>query len=475
MSGEKPKNMNNTDKLDVIKKILDVSETDTAYRDVYIEHIKELLSSEILPVEKYHDIIKERDMLVRLPNIINAAMEKEDWLSVKDLSIRMKDLHRWVEENQLLYDIGKEVFDDNKIYINPFSPGLYHFAGTKLNELPILRKEIIKKLTGIISSEIESKDFYISRKKYFDSVSLDNIVEAETLSDGKELTEQIKLALEQGNIGRVEELSERIIELQNTSASESSNNDFDKKEIKSSDSDRVYNFSTETLSKAEKLNLVHVNIEESPEYASLCRHILHTEMGNDKKINWDKIEKNDVYFNNGIPEALKTRATIFAHHMLINSCGTRHIPDFVKEDILVEDFPETNDENNVNDSPLLEMLGLKTRKGLSRLKIEHALSQNAHNIIKEELGLDPLLFKLVCIPSDIYLRLGEAMKWGEQEQWTHFDGYEILKNGRFNALAGGDKRFGGIYDLVSVGREYESDRMIARFAVIMRERMLKMI
>jgi hypothetical protein len=116
---------------------------------------------------------------------------------------------------------------------------------------------------------------------------------------------------------------------------------------------------------------------------------------------------------------------------------------------------------------------LEKRIGLSRLKIERALFSHGYGIIKNELNLDPEIFRLVCIPSDIYLRLGESFGWGKQELWTHFDGYEVLQNGSFNALAGGDTRFGGIYDLVNIRREYESERVVARFAVVQRKRMIK--
>ena len=56
--------------------------------------------------------------------------------------------------------------------------------------------------------------------------------------------------------------------------------------------------------------------------------------------------------------------------------------------------------------------------------------------------------------------------------WTHFDGYLIMADGRLRALAGGDARFGGLYDLLGIGRDYDSDRVVARFAVVCRERMV---
>jgi hypothetical protein len=43
---------------------------------------------------------------------------------------------------------------------------------------------------------------------------------------------------------------------------------------------------------------------------------------------------------------------------------------------------------------------------------------------------------------------------------------------RLQALAGGDVRYGGLYDLLGVGSDYDSERLIARFAVVHRERMV---
>ena len=74
-----------------------------------------------------------------------------------------------------------------------------------------------------------------------------------------------------------------------------------------------------------------------------------------------------------------------------------------------------------------------------------------------------------------HFRLGEAEGWGRQPCWTHFDGYLIRTvegRLRLQALVGGDVRYGGLYDLLGVSRDYDSDRLIARFAVVHRERMV---
>jgi hypothetical protein len=55
--------------------------------------------------------------------------------------------------------------------------------------------------------------------------------------------------------------------------------------------------------------------------------------------------------------------------------------------------------------------------------------------------------------------------------WTHFDGYLVMPNNRLRALAGGDVRFGGLYHLLGIGRDYDTEKVIVRFAVVRRERM----
>ena len=105
------------------------------------------------------------------------------------------------------------------------------------------------------------------------------------------------------------------------------------------------------------------------------------------------------------------------------------------------------------------------------MQIEQVLLEQGSHIIKDGLGLEPEDFRLVCVPSDLYMRAGQSRGWGNQKIWTHFDGYKILKDRKLMAMAGGDIRFGGVYDLVTIGREYESDGVIVRFAVVQRERM----
>jgi hypothetical protein len=116
-------------------------------------------------------------------------------------------------------------------------------------------------------------------------------------------------------------------------------------------------------------------------------------------------------------------------------------------------------------------LGLPKRKALARVDIEAALVRSGDQILEERLGLDPMEFRLVCIPYDLYMRFGRDRGFGKWPHWTHFDGYQVMAGNRLRALVGGDGRFGGLNDLVSISPTDARDGVYARFAVVRRARM----
>jgi hypothetical protein len=122
-------------------------------------------------------------------------------------------------------------------------------------------------------------------------------------------------------------------------------------------------------------------------------------------------------------------------------------------------------------SELLTALGLTRRNGLSRAEIEIGLREKGAILVREQLGLDPTKFRLVCIPYDVYARLGQERKWGQQPRWTHVDGYQLLKGRPMRALVAGDIRFGGLFDLCSLSQVDERETVVTRLAVIHRERL----
>jgi hypothetical protein len=159
-------------------------------------------------------------------------------------------------------------------------------------------------------------------------------------------------------------------------------------------------------------------------------------------------------------------------HPVVNSGGARHFPKLVAEDVLVEDFPDPKEGEEPGASALLTALGFPGRRALPRIGIEQALLAHGGDLVEQELRLDPRAFRLVCIPPDVHLRLGEAEGWGRQRFWTHFDGYLVMADGRLRAVAGGQEQYGGLFNLLGISRDYDSDRVMARFAIVRRERMV---
>jgi hypothetical protein len=178
----------------------------------------------------------------------------------------------------------------------------------------------------------------------------------------------------------------------------------------------------------------------------------------------------------GVPEAatltdpIVEMAAQFSLHCYVTSGGTRYLPLLVdSEFVLLEDFPEEGDSEGTE---LLPLLGLKARRGLSRVELESALRARGEWVLRERLGLDPRLCRLICVPFDVYLRAGRSCGWGQQERWTHMDGYQVMQGGRVRALVGGDVRYGGLLDLCSISPADQREGVVARFAVVYRERFL---
>ncbi len=170
-----------------------------------------------------------------------------------------------------------------------------------------------------------------------------------------------------------------------------------------------------------------------------------------------------------VSQPVKVLIGQFLRNPFINSGGARYLPLFNVEEVLLEDFAE-GQEPPAN-SAMSAALGLAQRRGLSRLEVDDALRENGAEIVEKQLGLDPIDFRLVCIPHDLYMRFGRDRGWGQQEQqWTHFDGYQVLKNGGLRSLVGGDARHGGLSDLVSIAITDQRECVVARFAVIRRAR-----
>jgi len=323
-------------------------------------------------------------------------------------------------------------------------------------------------------TDVASNDFYAARQRAFQALpQTDSERETNATSSPMDARESARAALHAGDMKRLAALATAVIAAAAPTeavVSRAANVGAARIEAETRHAVQPVAYSGETLARARHLGLTSRHLEARMELASLRRYAWTP--SSDES---GKRAAPQLPLPSGSPDGLRDGVAMFTIHPLVNSGGARYLPSLAAEDVLVEDFPDPADSQTPAPSELVKSLRLPGRRGLPRIAIEQALLLHGARIVEKELGLDPRLFRLVCIPPDVYVRLGEVEGWGRQPFWTHFDGYLIRTvsgHVRLQALAGGDVRYGGLYELLAVGREYDSDRLLARFAVVQRERMV---
>jgi hypothetical protein len=457
----------------LITALIDVGNVDTVYRDLYLDRARTLLAP-VLSQEEFHRLEQQGAALAELPVTIARALDKADWSLVKELSQRGLGLKHAIDDKGGLLQTARSVYGVRDVRLDPFSPGLEGFTRIPKRELATLRARVLELLGTLERADGALKDFYAARRRAFQArperASEPDIDAAP--SSPMDTLEAARQALKAGDMKRLAALAD-VLSAEGMPGAPSSSHvaNIGSAPAGGEPGQELHPaaFSSETLARARHLGLAPRRVEPRLELAALRRYA------------WTPFSDEHVDsaaaqlpLPSGSPEGLRDGLAMFTIHPLVNSGGARYLPSLVAEDVLVEDFPDPANGQTAPASELLKSLRLPGRGGLPRVAIERALLGHGARIVEEELGLDPRVFRLVCIPPDVYLRLGETEGWGQQPFWTHFDGYlirTVAGQVRLQALAGGDVRYGGLYELLAVGRDYDSDRLLARFAVVQRARM----
>jgi hypothetical protein len=465
------------DPLRIVSALTEAGHVDTVYRDVYLERARSLLGG-VLPLEEFRALEQARRNLAEQPLGIARAVEKANWPLVKQLAERTQALRESVEGKQKLIEAARDVYAVKDVSLDPFSPGLQAFAKLAPADLPALRDRTVQRLTALERADPPERDFYAARRAALQALVLtvsEGTSAAAVAKSGVDAREAASRVLKAGDMRGLEKLADELMAAAGgrpegpggpspapTAATGSA------PASAPAPADLLVPYSPDTLTKARRLGLAPRHLESRVELAALRGYAWNPLFSDES----GHVAIKDVSLPPGTPEGMRDRLEMLMIHPLVNSGGARHLPKLVAEDLLVEDFPDPGEADAGPASQLLTALELPARRGLSRIAIEQALLTHGARVLEKELGLDPRVFRLVCIPSDVHLRLGEAEGWGRQPSWTHFDGYLVMADGRLRALAGGDARYGGLYDLLGVGRDYDSDKLVARFAVVRRDRMV---
>jgi hypothetical protein len=445
-----------------------VSKTDSVSRDLYLARARTVLSAVISETD-YRRLESDRVTSQELPIRIERALEGGRWSEVKELTERLQTIRRELADNQRVLDIAQEVFASG-VPLDPFSPGLQLFTGLSSAAQAHLRGEAIERLTGLARADAAWRDFYDARRVAFEALRLhaaEEVSGGEGAMDGREAA---MTALKSGDIGRLKTVAEAMLsgpaETKTAARGRGAESSTPHAPVATA-ADLSFTFSEQTHEAARRFGLVARHLEAQAEIAALRAYAWHPLFADSAQ----RTGVKNIPLPAGTDEGFRDRLEMFMIHPIVNSGGARYLPQLGEEDVLIENFPDPVASVSMQGGPLLEALDLPARRGLSRDAIEQRLSRHGVRMVEKELGLDPVRFRLVCIPPDVHLRLGTREGWGRQDVWTHFDGYIVMANGRLRALAGGDARFGGLYNMLGIGREYDSDKVILRLAVVRRERM----
>ena len=440
--------------------------TDTVFGDLYLQRARALLGAHLGEADFRALSIAQTEADL-LPDRIRGAMGIQDWKGVQDLSARLATLQRRLQETQEIRAVAQKVYDLDEVLIDPFSPGLRALAAVPANGLSALRDAGLRRLDQLRGLDPGWAEFYEAREKRLREVPVGGGEETSATQGAgpAQLEAQALQALARGDLEAVQEISARLQKGAGAVAATPGGRPRSDGLVL----DLTHVFPDPILRSAGRIGLAPVHMESIRlDVEDLFRHAWRPRVAGAGGEGGGPVRLS-VSLPSDVPEALRDHLEMYLDRPFVNSGGGRYLPPLGDEDLLVEDFDEPPPGSPPVNRPLLERLGLDRRTGLSRVRIERALLMNGVRAV-EEAGLDPRAFRLVCIPPDVYVRVGSKRGWGTQPQWTHMDGF-MLQNRKWLALAGGDSRFGGVFDLVGLGRENDLENLTTRFAVVQRRRL----
>lgn len=466
-----------TNTLKTVQLLVEASKTDTVYRDVYLRRARQLLSP-TLDEFAYRAIGSTEKEIDDLMGRSRTAVLHRDWAQAAELSGRIDSLRQRMATMGNLAGIGKEVYEADAVAFEPFSPGKHLGAHARAGQAD-LRTQLINTLASLAKLDTGSGAFYEKRRDYFSGLVLASTTDSKKgqQRDRAQVEQLAMEAAERGDIAALQLLAKELQDWKETGVAATSASAPVMLSRYECPVDLSAPFPPQVIERARELGLVDAHTAPFAELAKV-REAIYTHIDqpvpSDPAMEREGVLRARARAELELPaefdsEQSRDLAGQFIQQIFLNSGGARYLPPFAAETVLLEDFAE----NESADAPskLVAALGLTQRSGRSRTEIESALMRSGDQILEERLGLDPIEFRLICIPYDLYTRFGRERGFGKWPHWTHFDGYQVMGGNRLRALVGGDGRFGGLLDLVSISPGDARDGVYARFAVVRRARM----
>jgi hypothetical protein len=417
--------------------------------------------------ERFHDLMAQRNRVGTLAADLRRAIQPGDWPKAEQLAREGSELRSRIERNRHLLSVAETIYGKRSLDAGTTALALSGAVGQPAQTLEREISRLGADLRALAEQHASNRRFYERRAAELERMVVDLPENPPPGVDPSELRKAALTAAEGADFAAVLRIAQ--------SATRSRQDRLGRIRAALPASGWVERLAEPipdgVIERAERLGLEPAKLgpnEAFNAYLSCCcadRAVLPS-----LPLTEGRREAEACTCGHACPpelgKSLKSSLDALMVHPFLTSGGTRYLPWFGKETLLVEAFPEVEPDAR---TPLLESLSLPRRRALARLSIEDALLSRGPQVC-EDLGLDPIAYRIICIPFDVYNRLAGHYNWGTRRLWTHFDGYQVTRELKLQALVGGDAHFGGGDDLCGVGRAYDSDHITARFAVVRRDR-----
>lgn len=471
MESGSPRDEQNAGVLATVAELVTVADGDTLYRDVYLRRAAELLRP-IVDESAYEGALQRRDQVTRLLAQARAAVTRDDWAEVRELGTRAAALQTSLDADRELLAVAASVYAAPPVALDPLSPGL-----ARRSSAAQARSEVRAALNDLSARDAAARDLYRTRERALAAIAVPEAAASagEVTGRASNPSESALQAIARGDAAALRALADSMT-VSRTAAAPGPGGAAARAVI---EAPAVLGepLPDACRTAAAALGFEPVEVTLVSGIAAAVNDFLAGYALSPSAAAFDRARDGVVRLTLAAGEFDVPRdvgalfaetLSLFALHLYVNSAGIRYVPvPTSREPLLVE----THAEGDEPRTPLLHELGLPQRRGLARSAIEAALHKEGARVLAEHLGLDPRAFRLVCIPPDVYVRLGRDRGWGGREEWTHFDGYQVMSGGRLRALVGGNARFGGLADLCSLSVDDGRENTVARFSVVRRERL----
>ena len=464
--------------LKIVGLLVDVAKSDTVYRDLHLKRARELLSA-TLDEASYRALGSIATEIDDLTSRSRTAVLHREWAQAAELSAQIESRRQRLATTRNLAVIGKEVYEADSVVFEPFSPGKH--LGSQAGQAE-LQTQLTDSLASLAKLDSAASTFYEKRRSYFAALEVKSEVvttQKGPQRDRAQVERQAMEAAERGDAAALQRLAKELQDWQESAAGPAAVNAPLALGRYECPVDLSAPFPPPVIERARELGLVEAHTAPMSKLAKV-REAIYTHvdqpMPSHPDMEREGILRSRALAELAIPDELDTEETRvlvgqFIQQIFVNSGGARYLPPLTAESVLWEDFAE-NESVAGQPSKLLAALGMTKRNGCAHAEIESKLMLSGAVIVEKLLGLDPVEFRLVCIPYDLYARFGSERGFGNWPHWTHLDGYQVMAGNRLRALAGGDSRFGGLWDMVSISPSDAHEGIYARFAVVRRARQI---